>query len=130
MAAGSGNSAAGVLTQLSEASNPLSDEQDNEVDKTINIISSTSTSLMLTSKARDGDSSSGTTIDSTSRKASSSLYCQYYSKLTVASLIFRSTAQKHNRQNFEHNRPGLISHYIMPLVLNSLVHGWTHRHTH
>ena len=41
MAAGSGNSAAGVLTQLSEASNSSSDEQDNEVDDTISIISST-----------------------------------------------------------------------------------------
>ena len=39
MAAGSGNSAAGVLTQLSEASNLSSDEQDNDVDNTISIIS-------------------------------------------------------------------------------------------
>ena len=42
MAAGSSNSAAGVLTQLSETSNSSSDEQDNEVDDTISIISSTS----------------------------------------------------------------------------------------
>ena len=38
MAAGTGNSAAGVLTQLSEASNLSSDEQDNEVRDTISII--------------------------------------------------------------------------------------------
>ena len=43
MAAGSGNSAAGVLTQLSKASNSSSDEQDKEVDDTISIILSTST---------------------------------------------------------------------------------------
>ena len=55
MATGSGNSAAVVLTQLSEASNLSSDEQDNEVDGTISIISSTSTSLMSTSEAWDGD---------------------------------------------------------------------------
>ena len=73
MAAGrSSNSVAGVLTQLSKASNSCSDEQDNEVDDTISIISSTSgsgsTSTGLTSKstseARDRD---------TSKKAPSSL---------------------------------------------------------
>ena len=77
MGAGYSNSAAGVLTQLSEASNSSSDEQDNEVDDTISIISSTSgsgsTSTGSTSKsrseARDGDSSSTTTIHSTSKKA-------------------------------------------------------------
>ena len=37
MAAGSSNSVAGVLIQLSEASNSSSDEQDNEVDDTIEI---------------------------------------------------------------------------------------------
>ena len=62
MATGSGNSAAGILTQLSEAFNSSSDEQDNEVDDTISTISSTSTGLMSMSKARDGDSSSATTI--------------------------------------------------------------------
>ena len=62
MATGSGNSAAGILTQLSEASNSSSDEQDREVDDTISIISSTSTGLMSMSEARDGDSSSATTI--------------------------------------------------------------------
>lgn len=74
------------LTQLIEASNSSSDEQDNEVDDTVSIISSTSglssTSTSSMSKsmsdARDGDSSSRdssstTTIDSTSKKAPSSL---------------------------------------------------------
>ena len=43
MAAGSSNFAAvGVLTQLSKASNSSSDEQHNEVDDTLSIISSTS----------------------------------------------------------------------------------------
>ena len=37
MAAGSSNSAAGVLTQLSEASNSSSDKQDNKVDDSISI---------------------------------------------------------------------------------------------
>ena len=57
MAAGSGISAAGVLTQLGEASNSSSDKQDNKVDDTItiSIISSTSTGLMSTSEAWDGD---------------------------------------------------------------------------
>ena len=81
MVAGSSNSAAGVLTQLSEAFNSSCDEQDNVFDDTISIISctsgsgSTSTSSMSksTSEARDGDSSSTTTIDSTSTKAPSSL---------------------------------------------------------
>ena len=36
MEAGSVNSAAGVLTQLSETSNSSNDEQDNEVNDTIN----------------------------------------------------------------------------------------------
>ena len=57
MAACSGNSAVGVLMQLNEASNPSSDEQDNEVDDTISIISSTLTGSMSTSEARYGDSS-------------------------------------------------------------------------
>ena len=43
MAAGSGNSAADVLTQLSAASNLSSDEQDDKADDTINITSTTST---------------------------------------------------------------------------------------
>ena len=73
MAAGSSNSAAGVLTQLSEASNSSSGEQDNEVDDTISIILSTLTSSMSMSEVWDGDSSSATTIDSISRKAPSSL---------------------------------------------------------
>ena len=52
MVTGSGNSAAGVLTQLSEASNSSSDhEQNNEVDNTISIILSTLTGSMSTSKA-------------------------------------------------------------------------------
>ena len=47
---------------------------------------------MSTSEARDGDSSSATTIDSTSKKALSPLLsvlqqAYYYSKLTVASWI-------------------------------------------
>ena len=46
MPAGSGNSAAGVLTQLIEASNLSSYEQDNKVDDTISIISPTSTGSM------------------------------------------------------------------------------------
>ena len=73
MAAGSGNSAAGVLTQLSEASKSFSGEQDNKADDTISIILSTSTGLMSTSEVWDEDSSSATTIDSISRKAPSSL---------------------------------------------------------
>ena len=86
MAAGSSNSATGVLTQLSEASSSSSDEQDDEIDDTVSIISSTSgtgsTSTCSTSKTKstrearrlyDGDSSSSTTIDSTSKKAPSSL---------------------------------------------------------
>ena len=73
MAAGSGNSAAGVLTQLSEASKSFSGEQDNKADDTISIIVSTSTGLMSTSEVWDEDSSSATTIDSISRKAPSSL---------------------------------------------------------
>ena len=50
MAAGSGNSAVGVLTQLSEASKSFSGEQDNNVDDTIRIILSTLTGLMSTSE--------------------------------------------------------------------------------
>ena len=73
MAAGSGDSAAGVLTQLSEVSNSSSGEQDNKVDDTISIISYTSTGSMSLSEPWDGDSSSVTTIDSITRK--------YYSKL-------------------------------------------------
>ena len=73
MAAGSGNSAAGVLTQLSEASKSFSGEQDNKVDDTISIILSTSTGSMSMSEVWDGDSSSATTIDSISRKAPFSL---------------------------------------------------------
>ena len=73
MAAGSGNSAAGVLTQLSEASKSFSGEQDNKADDTISIILSTSTGLMSMSEVWDEDSSSATTIDSISRKAPSSL---------------------------------------------------------
>ena len=73
MAAGSGNSAAGVLTQLSEASKSFSGEQDNKIDNTISIILSTSTGSMSMSEVWDGDSSSATTIDSISRKAPSSL---------------------------------------------------------
>ena len=73
MEAGSGNFAAGVLTQLSEASKSFSGEQDNKVDDTISIILSTSTGLMSTSEVWDEDSSSATTIDSISRKAPSSL---------------------------------------------------------
>ena len=61
MAAVSSNSAAGVLTQLSEASNLSSDEQDNKVDDTISIISSTSIGLMSMSEAWNGDNSSATT---------------------------------------------------------------------
>ena len=44
MAVGSSNSAAGVLTQLSEASNSSTDEEGNKVDDTFSIISSTSES--------------------------------------------------------------------------------------
>ena len=50
MAAGSGNSAADVLTQLSGASNLSSDEQDNKADDTINITSTTSTGSMSISE--------------------------------------------------------------------------------
>ena len=73
MAAGSGNSAADVLTQLSEASNSSSGEQDNEVDNTISIILSTLTGSISMIEVWDEDSSSATTIDSISRKAPSSL---------------------------------------------------------
>ena len=73
MAAGSGNSAAGVLIQLSEASKLFSGEQDNKADDTISIILSTSTGLMSMSEVWDEDSSSATTIDFISRKAPSSL---------------------------------------------------------
>ena len=62
MAAGSGNSAVGVITQLSETSNSSSDEQDSKVDDTISIISSTSTGSMSTSEAQGGDSSGATAI--------------------------------------------------------------------
>ena len=49
MAAGSGNSAADVLTQLifSAASNLFSDQQGNKADDTINITSTTSTGAGL-----------------------------------------------------------------------------------
>ena len=50
MAAGSGNSAADVLTQLSEAFNLSSDKLDNKADDTINITSTTSTGSMSTSE--------------------------------------------------------------------------------
>ena len=61
-------------TQLSEAFKSFSDhEQNNKVVNTISINLFTSTGSMSTSEAQDGDSSSATTIDSTSRKTPSSL---------------------------------------------------------
>ena len=88
MAAGFSNSAAGVLIQLSEASNLSSDEQDNGVDDTISIILSTSNGLMSSSEARDGDSSSATTIESTSRKAPSFLFSKLMHQIYVRKEYF------------------------------------------
>ena len=92
MAAGLGNSAAGVLTQLSEVSNSSRDEQDNEVNNTISIISSILTRLMSMSEAQDGDSSNAMSIDSTSKKYTNVVIpvlintSKFYT-CTVASLI-------------------------------------------
>ena len=74
MAAGSSNSAAaaGVLTQLSEASNSSSDEQDNEVEDTISIILSTS-GLGPTSTSSTSKSTCEARDRNTSKKAPSSL---------------------------------------------------------
>ena len=74
MTAGSGNSAAGVLTQLntSEATIIIHPVM-NIIIPLVLLFSSTLTSWMSISKARDGDSSSATTTDITSRKDPSSL---------------------------------------------------------
>ena len=85
-----GNSAAGVLTQLSEASNSSIDEQDNKVDDTISIISSTSTGSMSTSEARYGDSSSATTILMYNTSTYLLIHTSKFYTCTVALLIFMS----------------------------------------